>query len=172
MSASYRLSVDTRIWFEDEQHDVVGFTETATRLRSASGGMQIIATGVLLADPSFRHCMATDGAAARPVAAVDTAAMLEILPQAERDRVVALRAHLLELTTGYRSGDPATGGPGEPRAEYALSASVEERVTAKATELGVSQRSVWKYLRRWREQGLWGLVDGPVQAAVQPSRGI
>ncbi len=172
MSASYRLSVDTRIWFEDEQHDVVGFTETATRLRWASGGMQIIATGVLLADPSFRQCMATDGSAARPVAAVDTAAMLEILPQAERDRVVALRAHLLELTTGYRSGDPATAGPGEPRAEYALSISVEERVTAKATELGVSQRSVWKYLRRWREQGLWGLVDGRSKRLSNPLVGF
>lgn len=172
VSAVYRMSIGTRVWFEDEQHDVVGFTDTATRLRSESGGMQLIATGALLADPSFRRCLVGEGDAARAAAPVDTAAMLAVLPAAERDRVVVMQAHLLEVTSGYRSGDPNRAEAGEPRPEFALCSSVEDRVAAKAAELGVSQRSVWKYLRRWREQGLWGLVDGRSKRLSNPLAGL
>ena len=71
VSAVYRMSIGTRVWFEDEQHDVVGFIDTATRLRSESGGMQLVATGALLADPSFRRCLVGEGDAARAAAPVD-----------------------------------------------------------------------------------------------------
>jgi hypothetical protein len=171
VSAAYRMSIGTRVWFEDEQHDVVGFTDTATRLRSESAGMQLIATGALVADPSFRQCLPGEDEPARQAAPVDTAAMLAVLPKAERDRVTALQAHLLELTTSYRSGDPARAEPGEPRPEFELRRSVEDRVAAKAADLGVSQRSVWKYLRRWREQGL-GLVDGRSKRLSNPLAGL
>lgn len=168
---AYRLGIGTRVWFEDEQHDVVGFTETATRLRSESGGMQLVATGALLADPSFRRCVAKDGGA-RSVPPVDVAAMLAVLPTGERDRVTALQDHLLELTTGYRSGEPAQAEPGEPRPGFEPGRSMEDRVATKAAELGVSGRCVWKYLRRWREQGLWGLVDGRSKRLSHPLAGL
>jgi hypothetical protein len=80
VSAAYRMSIGTRVWFEDEQHDVVGFTDTSARLRSESGGMQLIATGALLADPSFRRCLVGESDAARAAVPVDTAAMLAVLP--------------------------------------------------------------------------------------------
>lgn len=44
-------------------------------------------------------------------------------------------AHLLEVATGFRSGDPFHPGPGEPRAEYDPTTTLTERRHAKVAEL-------------------------------------
>lgn len=44
--------------------------------------------------------------------------------------------HLLEVATGFRSGDPFHPGPGEPRAEYdPVTTTLTERRHAKVAEL-------------------------------------
>ncbi|GLX48800.1 hypothetical protein Shyhy01_17500 [Streptomyces hygroscopicus subsp. hygroscopicus] len=51
-------------------------------------------------------------------------------------------AHLLEVATGFRSGDPLHPGPGEPRAEY-------DPATTTLTE---------RRPRRWRNSRPWTLL--------------
>src|SRR5204863_2892837 len=77
----------------------------------------------------------------------------------ERRRVLDMQAHLLEVTTGHRSGAADTALPGEPRPEYDGNRSLDQRITAKAAELGISARWLWARLDAWRTVGLWGLVD-------------
>jgi hypothetical protein len=56
--------------------------------------------------------------------------------------------------TGYRSGDPEQAEPGEPRPAYdpTLNSRVSDRVKATAAELGMGQTTVWRKLRRYREE--------------------
>jgi transposase InsO family protein len=81
---------------------------------------------------------------------------------------VELEAQLLELTTGHRERP----GQGEPRAAYNPSLTLNERVEAKAIELGVTTRRIWQLLDAWRSQGLWGLVDKRKTKARNPLAGV
>jgi transposase InsO family protein len=173
VSAPWRLACGQRIWFEDEQHLVEGLLDNAVRLRSQTGRVQIILLGALLGDATFRHTdqqevQALDGVGVSP----DGTALLNSIDEAQRARVLDLQAHLLELTTGYGSGDAASAVEGEPRAEYQPGRPMAQRVAAKASELDCGVRVVWKHLRRWREQGLWGLVDGRTVRLIQPLAGV
>ena len=44
--------------------------------------------------------------------------LLADLPPRRREQVALRVAHLLEVETGYRGGDPLRPGPGEPRPEF------------------------------------------------------
>ncbi|MBX9423851.1 transposase [Streptomyces lateritius] len=83
-------------------------------------------------------------------------------------------AHLLEVQTGYRSGDPLRPGPGEPKPEYNPDATtLTQRRLAKVTELKALARPEAKLLGldkislrtlvRWeserRASGLIGCAD-------------
>ncbi len=62
---------------------------------------------------------------------------LEDLPAVRREQLGLRVAHLLEMETGFRSGDPRRPLPGEPRAGYDPAATtLVARRQAKATELG------------------------------------
>ena len=62
-------------------------------------------------------------------------AMTDLPPPRQRMALLRL-AHLREAETGYRSGDPATAAPGEPRPEYDPDATtLTQRRQAKAREL-------------------------------------
>jgi hypothetical protein len=65
--------------------------------------------------------------------------------------------HLTEVETGL----PPGAGPGTaPKPEFdPVARTLTERAQAKADELGVTLRTVERMLRRYRDQGLWGLVD-------------
>jgi transposase InsO family protein len=149
-----RLAFGEWVDFEDEAHQVVGFCGTGVRLRSHSGQQQLIATAVLLADPSFRPA---SPAAETP--GLDPQFLLHGLDSAEKDRVLTLEGHLLEITTGFRRGEPDPRRPGEPHSDYGPQRTMREKVTAKAGELGLGVRTVWRMLDDWRALGLWGLVD-------------
>ena len=62
--------------------------------------------------------------------------LLADLPPRRREQVALRVAHLLEVETGYRGGDPLRPGPGEPRPEYdPASTTVTQRRLAKVAEL-------------------------------------
>lgn len=166
MSAFHRLSPGDWITFEDEAQQVTGFSDTCVRLRSSTGRGQLILTAELLSDPGFAPRPPGDGPPPQPVAAVDALAVLDDLPQQEAQRVLDLEAHLLEVVSGYRSGDAGTAEPGEPRPQYDPALPVEQRVKAKADELGRTPRAVFQQLRKWREEGVRALVD---KRKVRPS---
>jgi hypothetical protein len=160
MTGRQRLRLGDWVEFEQQRHQVTGFTATSVRLRSDTGHPQVIAVAELLADATFVFSTA----AGRPSEAtgrlvLDPGALLDGLDEAEQQRVLTLQGHLLEVTTGYQSGDPHQAEPGEPRPDYDPDRTQRQRVQAKAVELGLTSRRVWQLLQAWRELGLWGLVD-------------
>ncbi|BAJ28202.1 MULTISPECIES: Mu transposase C-terminal domain-containing protein [Kitasatospora] len=153
-----RIAVGDWISFEDETHRVAGLDGERLRLRSETGRLQTILLAEVLNDLTFR----ADAEPVRETAnevTLDIHAALEGLPKAVQEAALSLEAHLLEAMTGYRSGDPMKALPGEPKPEYDPELPVVSRVAAKATELGKTDRWVWKWWKRRTEQGLWGLVD-------------
>src|ERR1700745_258195 len=71
---------------------------------------------ILVSDPTFPPCTADEGpdlddeATQAHQTLTDTVAAMDGLAHADPDeaeRLAGLQSHMLELTTGYRSGDPA-----------------------------------------------------------------
>jgi transposase InsO family protein len=163
-----RLQSGTRVWLDDEVHTVTGVTDDGVRLRSESGSWTVISVGHLLADPTFRPCEgdadlehedSSENDASTTKLWLDAAALFDKLSDKQLEELQRAQEHLLEMTTGFRSGDPQDATPGEPRPEYAPGVALAQRVQSKARELGYSEPQMWRRLRKWREEGPWGLVD-------------
>ncbi|MFI5761988.1 transposase [Streptomyces sp. NPDC051563] len=176
-----RLRYGTKLWLDDEVHTVTGVTDDGVRLRSDSGSWTVIGVGHLLADPTFRPCdgdEAAEGEApSEPGTAErqlwpDAAALFDKLSDKQLEDLQRAQEHLQEMTTGYRSGDPQDALPGEPRPEYAPEVSLAQRVRSKARELGYSEPQTWRRLRRWRDEGPWGLVDRRSHRPSDPLAGV
>ncbi|MBY8841907.1 Mu transposase C-terminal domain-containing protein [Streptomyces sp. SP2-10] len=174
--SSHRLATADWVEFEDELHQVAGLDGLTVRLRSETGRMQTIMLAVLLADDSFRAAVEPPPRTLEENGpALDPAAVLDGLDEDAKKAALELEGHLLEAVTGYRSGDPLTPEPGEPRPSYnpadpAL--TQRARIQAKAAELGVSDRWLWKLWARRTEQGLWGLVDKRKARIRNPLRNL
>ncbi|WP_399926681.1 hypothetical protein [Streptomyces kanamyceticus] len=89
-------------------------------------------------------------------------ALLDTAPAREAEKAVAWERHVTEV----EFGKPLDADPSAlPRLEYDLARhTMEERVAAKAAELQAigwqaSLGTVQRMRRRYRRQGLWGLVD-------------
>lgn len=155
MSAeSVRLEAGTRMLFEGDPVTVIAFDgrrvtlrwDGAHRVQSVS--IATVAAGVReLASMGDRR----DGLAQR-LAWVSA-------PDAEREAAAQRAAHLREVLTGFRCGDPAQAAPGEPRPEYAPGVPLMSRYASKAAELGVSARSVARWVGAFRNGGVEQLVD-------------
>jgi len=96
------------------------------------------------------------------------------LPPHRRDLMNLRLAHLLEVETGFRGGDPHRPGPGEPKAEYdPATTTVTQRRHAKVAELRTLDRDQarllsldrvgYRTLMRWEKQrrrfGVVGCAD-------------
>lgn len=154
------LSIGDRIFFDDDEHTVIGMVGSLVRLRSDTGVGQLILVTELIATADFKLL----GRESPPPATageekLDRTASLDSISEDHRKRALTLEAHLLELTTGHRSENPDEWTEDEPRAEYDPSRPLKDRVANKAAELGISDRQLWRWHARWSEQGLWGLVD-------------
>ncbi|GAA4967451.1 transposase InsO family protein [Nonomuraea thailandensis] len=155
-----RLTKGTWLWFGDERHQVVGQGGSEVHLLSAAGEWTTIYIAALMAAPGFR--LLSESPVDLPSSMADRGALLDGLDEEETASVRDLEAHLNEIRTGYRSGDPERAEPGEPRPAYdqALHPRVSDRVKAKAAELGMGETTVWRKLRRYREERRGGLIDG------------
>ncbi|MER6168286.1 Mu transposase C-terminal domain-containing protein [Streptomyces violaceorubidus] len=176
-----RLRQGTRLWLDDEVHTVTGVTDDGVRLRSESGAWTVIGVGHLLADPGFRLCDNSELPETEPGGdsdsverklSLDAAALFDKLTEKQLEDLQSAQEHLLEMTTGYRGGDRENAGPGEPRPEYTPDLPLVQRVRSKARELGYSEQQIWRRLRRWREEGPWGLVDRRSYRPSDPLAGV
>jgi transposase InsO family protein len=61
--------------------------------------------------------------------------LVKYLPETERALVLRRIAHVNEVLTGYRSGEPNMALPGEPKPQYDPSRWLKDRYKAKAEEL-------------------------------------
>jgi hypothetical protein len=151
------LRVDDRVIFAGTCHTVVAFTGTTLRLLSDSGETTMVALGYLLAADDFELIGA---AAVTPK--VDPVGLLDSLP----DHVLVVarewERHLVEIDTGLPPDAPQDA---RPRPAYdPATQTVTARCRAKAAELTAagsktSFRTVERMRARYRDQGLWGLVD-------------
>lgn len=172
---SFRAEHGAWVWLDSQQYQIRALAgDASVRLISptAPADRQILTLplAMLVSDPTFRLCTADEGPSLDDKAAqahqslTDTVAAMDGLAHADPDeveRLAGLQAHMLELTTGYRSGDPAAPTSGEPRDGFDPSLPLRQRVAAKAAELEISADTLWYRLRKWREAGCttFGLVD-------------
>lgn len=134
------------------------WTVAATRVEGIllrhndTGAPQMITLGALYqlatlpeSEPASAH---------RPEARnVDVDAELRSVDDEERERIHTLVASLQDVAAHVEHGAPTSAA-----------------ITAKAAELGVAERTLWTQWQRWRDSGVWGLVDRrKVRISVPPS---
>lgn len=139
------------VHFDGGEHQVVALAGTSVRLRSADGPEQVVLGVHLMASPGFA---VVDG---EPTPTVEPFGLLDSLPTAVLDAAREWQQHVVEVETGLQ---PDAEPEATPRAGYDPSVTtLAQRERAKATELGVSVRTVQLRRARYAQQGLWGLVD-------------
>lgn len=137
--------------YDGGEHQVVAVAGTSVRLRSAGGAESVVLGSYLMSSPDF---VVVDGAAGPQV---EPFGLLDSLPEEVLAAARDWERHVVEVETGL----PAGAEPGTlPRPEYDPATwTLAARDEAKATELGVSVRTVQARRARYAQQGLWGLVD-------------
>lgn len=91
----------------------------------------------------------------------ETASVLfALLSEEELAEVRGRAAHVNEVLTGFRSGSEELAEPGEPTPQYAATVPKLQRYEAKATELGVSVRTIKRWVRAYLLDREAGLVHG------------
>lgn len=65
--------------------------------------------------------------------------LLELLPEGDAAALQEQVEHMEEVRCGYRRGNASLALPHEPRAEYAAGTTMNQRLTAKAAQLGMSR---------------------------------
>ncbi|MEV0826354.1 Mu transposase C-terminal domain-containing protein [Nonomuraea rubra] len=139
------------VHFDGGEHQVVALAGTSVRLRSSESAESVVLASYLMASPGFGL---VEGA---PLPAIEPLGLLEGLPEDVLAAAKQWQRHVVEVETGL---PPGAGAEVEPRPEYDPAAhSLVQRIKSKATELGVSSRTVERMRARYQQQGLWGLVD-------------
>ncbi|MFD9725541.1 Mu transposase C-terminal domain-containing protein [Streptomyces sp. NPDC059072] len=139
------------VTYDDSDHQVVALSGTSVRLRTQDGSESVILASYLMASPGFSVT------GAEPLPALEPFGLLQTLPEPALAAAREWERHVVEVETGLPPGaEPGT----TPRPEYdPVARSVVDRATTKATELGVSLRTVQGKRSRYSQQGVWGLVD-------------
>ncbi|MFG2732217.1 hypothetical protein [Streptomyces canus] len=160
--AAVHVGVGTRLTYDGE---VVVVEEM---FGSAAGNEVLVRDGPgLRFRPSLREVLASGRAQAiatepgpedddRETASV----LLAQLSEEELEEVRERAAQIDEVLTGFRSGSDERSEPGEPRPRFAATMSKLERYEAKATELGMSVRTIKQWVRAFHTDREAGLVHG------------
>ncbi|QKT13752.1 Mu transposase C-terminal domain-containing protein [Rhodococcus sp. W8901] len=95
----------------------------------------------------------------RLVAGDDCGVLIDDLTGGERTAWLDKVGHVREVLTSYRSGFCEDPEPGEPRPMYSPGVALSARCESKAGELGVSVRTVRRWVEAYRREGPTGLID-------------
>ncbi|MFJ9049725.1 Mu transposase C-terminal domain-containing protein [Streptomyces bacillaris] len=163
------LKVGDRVVFGGLEHTVVAVAGTTVRLLSAAGEPSTVLVAYLFAARDF------EVVGSAPVPPLTSQGLLEGLPKKVAEAACQWERHLVEIETGLPPDAPAGT---VPRPEYDPgSQSLAEREKAKAAELSAAGqrtglRTIQRMRRRYREQGLWGLVDGRYAPRPKPTGNV
>ncbi len=158
--AGTRLGIGTHFRLDGETVEVVEFASLVT-------GMEVILKDARdrLVRISVRELLTSERAEVIPTGpgpvadeGESAAAVLARLTKEERKSVLDRAEHVREMLTGYRSGAEELARPVEPRPEYAPGLSLGKRYAAKASELGLTVRSMERWAQAYLENGEAGLV--------------
>lgn len=162
MSAGVRVGVGTQFSYDGETLTVVEMFATGQGsevLVEDRGGKRRyrLALRELLA--SGRAHVITSQDCLRSDDAIELASVvLSALSAAARQDVAVRAGHVREVLTGYTSGSAEMPLFGEPRPGYRSERPLMQRYRAKAKELGVTERTVMRWVKAYREHGEAGLV--------------
>ncbi len=164
------VRIGDRVVFAGVCHTVVAMTGATLRLLSDSGESTLVALGYLLAADDFELI----GAGA-PLPGLGPIGLMDSLPEPVRDAALAWERHLVEIETGL-APDAPPGAVGRPEYDPARW-SITQRCRAKAAELTAagsktSLRTVERMRARYRDQGIWGLVDARHARGVRPTGAV
>ena len=164
--AGTRFGVGTRLAVDGEIAQVVEMVATRVGnevvLKYADGQISRMSQRELLFSGRARVIPDAGGSAADDP--YETAGMvLARLTPTERARVAERAAHVEEILTGYRAGSAELVGPGEPRPGYEPTLPLAARYIAKASELGVTTRTLERWVREYRRAGQVGLASRETQ---------
>lgn len=160
------ITVGTRLSSDGDRFTVLGIEAERLRLRGSGGQTVLVHTATLLADPSTTIL----GADTAPVEALGP--VLANLTAAQQAQLDERLAQVHELLTGYTSGSAQAATDGEPRAQYDPTLPVADRYAAKATELGVTVRTLERWVAAFRETGPAGLLDRRALRVTDPLGGV
>lgn len=158
MTNAYTIRVGADLVFDGARYVVTEILDTAVVLRHSNGSYRRATIAELLLPLA-------DGGRARLVdpGVPDDAGELAILwsdaSQKSREAALQRAGHIREVLTGYQSGESSSARPGEPRPQYAPELKRRSRIKAKATELGVGERTLERWIGDYRSDGELGLVD-------------
>ncbi|MFD0069149.1 integrase, partial [Streptomyces sp. NPDC127574] len=151
------LRVGDRLRLDDRLHTVVGLSGTTVRLADEAGTASLVLLSHLLVADGFEFVDQNERPSPMP-----PFALLDVVPKPEAERAAAWERHVTEVEFGRPLDACADTAP---RPEYDPTVrTLQEREAAKAAELTalgwkVSTVTVRRMRKRYREQGLWGLVD-------------
>ncbi|MFJ3498833.1 Mu transposase C-terminal domain-containing protein [Streptomyces sp. NPDC086091] len=150
------VELGCRVRFEGRTWTVAALTGGQVRLVAENGEVVALLLSLLVAGAGFEVLDTPRGSRVPPLG------LLESLPEAVRERALAWERHVREVETGQPDGGDYVGGP---RAEYDPDTrTLAQREEAKAAELSAagmpaSAVTVRRMRARYRQDGLWGLVD-------------
>ena len=143
-----------RLFYEGDLVEVVELAGTRTLLRNDR-------TSQFITVQLSRLVAQANSASTEPATENDLSAAVAWsgLTKEQRAAVADRAGHVREALTGYRAGHPDGALPGEPRSEYDTSQPLKARYRAKAKELGVTDRTVERWVNAYRDAAEVGLVD-------------
>jgi transposase InsO family protein len=162
------LTVGARLRHDGETLQVVDFAARRVTLRSTNGRERQVEIGWLLSHPSTELLGAGQAQPPLPAVGPELAALSESQHAALAERA----AHVREVLTGYRSGSRELASADEPRHAYNLAAPMTARYRAKAAELGLTERTVRRWVKAYQQEGTAGLLDGRGARQAHPLTGL
>ena len=160
------LEVGVRLAHDGELWTVSAMEAGCVLLAGPRGACKRVQTATLLADPSTR-VIGRNERAPSPMGSV-----LDDLSDVERVQLSERLGHVREVLTGYRSGSAEVAGPGEPRPGYDPALLLADRYKTKAAEVGVTVRTLERWVAALREAGPVGLLDGRGVRPFDPFSGM
>lgn len=159
--AGTRVGVGTRFLYDGESVEVVELTATQLGnevvLKDIQGRIQRLSLKELLFSDRARVVPDGPGPSGGDVDEIASVVLAQ-LDDEGRALTIERASHVREVLTGYRSGSGELAGDDEPRDEYAPAVTMEDRKAAKAAELGVSVRTVERWLTDFCLHGEAGLA--------------
>ena len=146
------LEVGVRLAHDGELWTVVAMEAGCVLLAGPRGACKRVQTATLLADTSTR-VIGGNEAVLPPMGSV-----LDDLSEVEATQLTERLGHVREVLTGYRSGSAELAEPGEPRPGYDPSLLLADRYKTKSAEVGVTVRTLERWVAVVREAGPVGLV--------------
>ena len=160
--AATRVGIGTHFRYDGETVEVVEMAATA------AGNEVVLKNGRgRLLRVSLKELLFSDRAAIVPVQGGPgsqdeeeiAGVVLGRLSQPQRLRVIERAEHVREVLTGFRSGNRELARPGEPRPQFAPDLPLDARYAAKADELGVTDRTVRRWVAAYQRGGEAGLAS-------------